>query len=476
MLEGAAFMIAVHARVASLCSSAALAIAASATARAAPVLAASEAAPRTLTMSDALAYAHAHQPAVRAALARVDTRLAEAKVPSGQWLPTVTATAQIFAATANNTTGTYVAPRSMDVPRIGGTPATVHGSFMPYASTFAGAGVLQEVFDFGRIGAERAAADALVGVERHAADAARLDVDFGVEEAFFAVLAAKGVVRVANEAYARALVHRDLARRGVDSGLRSPIELTRAEADLAQYDVGRLRAVGGLSVAQSVLAAAVGAPNELLDVADQAPVATEMPALGDALAMAQARDPEVAATLAQLRSAEARTRAIGAELRPNLSATATISGRAGGAPSSAGVVPTGNGWLPAVPNWDAGLLLTWPLFDGVVSARRAAAATEERERREAIDVARLQLIARVRETFEQVQVARTALVALENEAVAARANWEQADARFRAGIGNAVEVADAEGVRAGAEVQVALGRFELERSRAAFGRAIAEGL
>ena len=87
--------------------------------------------------------------------------MAEAKVPSGQWLPTVGVTGQIFAMTANNTTGTYVEPDFMDVPRIGATASTATGSLSPYASTLVGAGLLQEVFDFGRIGAQRAAADAL---------------------------------------------------------------------------------------------------------------------------------------------------------------------------------------------------------------------------------------------------------------------------------------------------------------------------
>jgi outer membrane protein len=85
-------------------------------------------------------------------------------------------------------------------------------------------------------------------------------------------------------------------------------------------------------------------------------------------------------------------------------------------------------------------------------------------------------LARVRQTYVEVQVARSALVAIHNTVIAARANYEQADARFRAGIGNAVELADAEGVRAEAEIQLALGQFELARARAAFGRAIAEGL
>jgi outer membrane protein len=433
---------------------------------------------RVLTMAQALDYARAHQPAIRAALARVSERMVDAKIPTAQWLPTVAVTGQIFAMTANNTTGTYDPPAFMDIPRIGGTPTRTTGSFSPYASTLVGAGLRQEVFDFGRIGAQRAAADAQTEVERHRADTERLDIDFGVEEAYFSILAAKAIVKASDEAYDRSKVHRDLAKRGVDSGLRSPIELTRAEADLDRFDVGRVRARGGVAVAQVVLAAAIGAPDPAVDAGGEAPAPADMPALSEALRLAQERDPRLAETLAQLKAAEDQTRAVGAELRPDLSLTATISGRAGGAPPSlsSGAIPSGDGWVPSVPNWDAGLIITWPLFDGTISARTKAARSIEQVRRDEIDVMQEQETADVRRTYVQVQVTNTALGALRNEVTAARANYDQADARFRAGLGNAVELADAEAVRTDAEIQLALGLFELARARAAFGRAIAEGL
>ena len=431
---------------------------------------------RSLTMSEALAYAHAHQPAIRAALARVSARIAEAEIPSSQWLPTAGVTAQLFGMTANNTTGTYVGQPFMDIPRIGGTRATSGGSFAPYASTFVGAGLQQEVFDFGRIGAQRAAADALVDVERRRADTQRLDVDFGVEEAFFSVFAAKAIVRASDDAYERARAHRDLARAGVTSGMRSPIELTRAEAELARFDIGRVRARGGLAISQSVLAAAVGAPDPAVDVSGEAPQPSEMPALRQAIEMAQTRDPRLAEAMDRLKAAEEHTRAVGAELRPDLSATATLSARAGGAPPSSGDSATGSGWVPSVPNWDVGLLLSWPFLDATVTARREAARSQEQVRRDEIDVAREERIADVRQAYVHVQVARSALSALDNAVLAARANYDQADARFRAGMGTAVELADAETIRTEAEIQLALGQFELARSRAEFGRTIAEGL
>ena len=431
---------------------------------------------RSMTMAEALAYAHDHQPAIRAALARVSARTAQASIPTSQWLPTAGITAQVFGMSANDTTGTFEQPTFMDLPRIGGTAATTGGNLSPHASTLVGAGLLQEVFDFGRIGAERAAADAAVEAEKHNADAERLDIDFGVEEAYFSVFAAKAIVAASDDAYERSRVHRDLAQAGVNAGLRSPIELTRAQADLTRFDIGRVRSRGGLAVAQNVLAAAIGAPDPAVDVAGEAPKPAQMPALSEALNLAQARDPRLASAIAELKTAEDHARAIGAELRPDLSLTATFSGRAGGARPSDGAVPTGDGWIPSVPNWDLGIVLNWPLFDGVIAARRDAAHAEEQVWHEEIEVHREREVARVRETYVRVEVARTTLIALDKAVAAARANYAQADARFRAGIGNAVELADAEALRTDAEIQLVLGQFELARSRAAFGRAIAEGL
>jgi outer membrane protein TolC len=381
--------------------------------------------------------------------------------------------------TANNTTATYAQTPFLDLPRIGATQATSSGSWSPYPSTLVAAGLTQEVFDFGRIAAQRAAADGLVDVEKHRADEVRLDIDFGVEESYFAVLAARGIVSASEQAYERSRVHRDFAKRGVDAGLRSPIELTRAEADLDRFDVERIRAKGGLAVAQSVLAAAIGSPEVAVDAGagGTPPTAAQMPALDEALRLAAARNPRIVEMLGQLKAAEQQTRAVGAELRPDLSFTATASGRAGGAPpSSNGATPAGTGWVPDVPNWDAGLVLSWPLFDGVISARRDAAKASERIWHDEIDAAREAQLSGVRQAFVKVQTERAALVALQNAVVAARANYDQADAHFRAGIGTAVELADAEAVRTDADIQLAIGEFDVAKARAAFGRLLAETL
>ncbi len=216
----------------------------------------------------------------------------------------------------------------------------------------------------------------------------------------------------------------------------------------------------------------------MLDANGTLPSLHDVPTLADAIDQASSRDPRVAEALAKIRAQEARTRAIFAELRPDLSATATFSGRAGGQ-SPSGTPPQDadfNGWLPTVPNWDVGLVFSWPLYDATVVARGHASEARETALREDAAALKQTLTADVQRAYIAVQVARDALPGLEHAATAAIANYEQADARFKAGLGTAVELADAEALRADTEIQLAIGKFDLAKARASLDRVIAEGL
>ncbi len=434
--------------------------------------------PRAMTLPDCARLRAPHQPAIRAALARVSGAREAAEVPRSQWLPRVGVTAQIFAATENNSTAsTVVTMPEVDIPRIG-SGRGVYGSnanWSPYGSTLVAAGGTQEIFDFGRIAAESAAADAKVEIADQSAIARQIDIEYGVQEAYFAVYAAKGVLATAEGAYQRAREHRDLAQAGVGSGLRSPIELTRATADLARYDVGRMRARGNVMVSQSILAASMGTTDIGIDTSGDMPKVTELPTLQQALEDASRRSPWLLEALARVKQQERETTAIRAEMRPNLQFTGTFSGRSGGGPPTSGDQGPANGWAPGIPNWDVGLLLSWPLFDGTINARANASARLEDAQRADLEVARLTVSAAVDKAYVQLTVARDNLPALQRALEGATSNYAQANARFGGGLGNAVELADAEALRTDAEVQLALGVFEIARARAALGRALAGG-
>jgi outer membrane protein len=431
--------------------------------------------PPKVTLHAALAYAAEHQPAVKAALARLTAREAEGGIPRGQWLPSVGLTAQVIGGSTNNTTASYLGAPLVPTPRIGGTPAGTTVSWSPQPSTFAGLGVTQEVFDFGRITAEIAAADAYVAVERRTAQAEALNVRFGVEEAYFTVYATKAVRRATEDGYARELAHLELARAGVASGMRPPIDVTRADAQLQQFDIARIRIRGAVRVSQIVLAASVGSPEPALDIADAPPTPAEMPPLDGALKRALENEPLLRAAIERIQAQENETRARFARLRPDLLLAGTLNARAGGAtPSGSGSVPAGNGWIPNVPNWQVGVILNWPLFEGTLWAAGKTSQALESVRREEAEVVRENLVVQIGRTYVAVAVARGSIKQLELSLDSAIANYAQADARFKAGLGTSVEIADAEALRTNAEVALVEGHLALARARAAFGRAIAE--
>jgi len=429
---------------------------------------------RAMTLDEALRYARAHQPTLQSALARVSAAAADTRVARAQWLPTFGATVQALEGTTNNSTASYIGVREVAIPRIGGTPVHSTGSFAPSASTLAAVGAGQEIFDFGRIAAQAAVADVAYEGEQQRASAERLRVELLVKDAYYAVHGARAVLRAAEDAYARARVHRDMAAAAVKSGLHAPIELTRAEADLTKFDVGRIRASGGLDTARVVFAAAVGVDDRTLEAAGDPPPARPTPALDDGLRRAFERDPTLQEARTRLRGAEAVTRAIAAELRPDLALSATFSQRGGAATPSSGPLSPDYGPLPAVPNWDLGLVLRWPLYDPVVAARRQAAAAR-------IDVARADMAAvaqqetaAVQQGYAAIGIAQAALVGLQHAVDAARANYAQAEARFKAGLGTSLELADAEAVRTDAEIQLAVGSYDVLRARALLARLFGE--
>jgi outer membrane protein TolC len=265
-----------------------------------------------------------------------------------------------------------------------------------------------------------------------------------VEESFYAVSGARAVLTASQAAVQRSTAHRDFARAGVTAKLRPPIDQTRAEADLARFEVDRVRADGALTIAQAVLAAAIGAPDTAIDAGADDVTYAPVASLDNAIGELEARDPSLRAAADVLRGQHRLTDAIERELRPDLSVNAGVTGRAGGTPVTTNATPDGDGWLPDVPNWDAMLVLDIPLFDRTVDVRAEISRRIESVRTSELAAARVSLRGQAARAFTDLQVAQTAVPALQRSLDAARANEAQADARFQAGLATAVELADAE--------------------------------
>jgi outer membrane protein len=428
----------------------------------------------SLSLRAALAYARAHQPELLAARERLRAARAEAEVPSAQWQPSFGALGEFVESTSNNSTASTLSESAVDLPRIGGTTVSERPAWRPEPTTLLAVGGRQELYDFGRIAAQSAAVRALSAIAESEVRHTRLDLRLAVTNAYYAVRAAHALLEVATQAEGRASLHRDLALAAVHSGLRSPIEATRADADVARFEVARIHAQGGLLVSRGVFAAAVGYEQPELDARDEPSEESPVPSLAEAEGRAVEADPAVQEAVGQVRAEHSLADALGASLRPNLFVSASASLRAGGAAASNAVVPDGRGLEPNVPNYSAGVVLNWPFFEPTTSARARAAHAREHAFASEVEVARQRAFSRTRQAYQNVEVAQVALAALAKSVQAARANHEQAEGRFRAGLGTATELADAEMLRLNAEVEQVIGQFQAATARAELSRASAE--
>jgi outer membrane protein TolC len=428
---------------------------------------------RRMSLDEARAFARSHHLRLVAARQRLVATQHDADVPGAQWLPRIGGMAQIVGSTANNSTTTILGTSAVDLPRIGGTRMDPNPDLQPYPSTAVALGVRQQLFDFGRVAAERNAALLAGEVERFRVAGTALDVDFGVEQSFFAVLAAIAIEEASRGAYDRASQHRDLARANVNSGMRPPIELTRAEADAARYEAGLMRARAGVHVARSVFAVAVGIDDVELDAAGSPSELTTLPPLATLLGKA-ATAPNVLEGRARVEAQRAATKALDAQTRPNVTATASLSGRAGGAPPTTGSLPAGEGWIPGVPNYNVGVVFTWPILEPIWDRRADASRAREQAFASEAEAGLRSQRGAISMAYQDAVVSQQTLGALQRGADAGRANYDQAENRFRVGLGTSTELADAQALRTESDIQLAIGRFQVARTRAALERAIAE--
>jgi outer membrane protein TolC len=127
-----------------------------------------------------------------------------------------------------------------------------------------------------------------------------------------------------------------------------------------------------------------------------------------------------------------------------------------------------------VPNYQGMVVLSWPLFDRTVDVRAEVSRRVEHVRAAELDAERARLRGVAAGAYVDLQVAESAVPALQRALDAAQANDEQIAARFKAGLATAVEVADAETLLTDAEIQLAVGNFQRSRARARLARVAAE--
>jgi outer membrane protein len=404
----------------------------------------------TLTLPRAIEIAMKQQPSIRQAQASIEAaegRIDQARVARK---PTVSVSASLGASSGRttNTTGT-----------------TTSGFFDPFISTGLSAQLGWRIYDFGQTRANIEAAEANADAVRSEINTTNLDVETDVAIAFLEAVARQRLIAVAEATVKSEETHLDQARKFVAAQAKDPIEVVQAQARAANARSALASAQSDAALAMATLRSAIGwGDPEVSFVIDQqwpTPPTADPPNLPTLVGNARKQRPEILSADKQIIAAEANLDAARASNRPVLSASAQTQWG-----------PDQNDWGPE-PTWNAGLVLSWQIYDGGSSraSMRIANAnlTSAKASRDALVISLTSELDAARSRI----VANRANVTASTEAVeAARAQLKLADARYAQGLGSQIELADAQTAVTTAEGNLISAEWQLANAWALLKRAL----
>jgi outer membrane protein len=417
-----------------------------------------------LSLADAERAATTEQPQV--ILARTQTAAADARAREARsyLLPQLTGTAEYLRETGNYQPRPGGIVTTSGTATSGSSPSNVSLTQSYDFWTF-GLTANQLIYDFGQTWGKYKAAQATTEAQKAAEQALKLQILFNVRKAYYNACAQKGLVEVAKETLQDQQRHLVQIEGFVRAGTNPEIDLAQGRTVVANAQVSLIQAQNNYAAAKAALNQAAGLfTGTSYDVgSEEAPAVADEDASLDTLAKrAVAARPELAEIEKQREAQKKTLDAIKGGYGPSLSATA------GG--SYAGVALDG-----LVPNWDVGLILSWPIFQGGLTRAQvdeAAANLEGVDAQKNVELLQIRL---------DVETARLAVVAAKSSIGAAndalvngREQLRLAEARYSTGVGSIIELNDAQVAYASAEAQVVIARYTLATARvqllAALGR------
>jgi outer membrane protein TolC len=172
---------------------------------------------------------------------------------------------------------------------------------------------------------------------------------------------------------------------------------------------------------------------------------------------------------AAISESQARLRVLDRSYFPHFAVQGTSYARGTGAMPDGRLLGSVNGLGPNIQNWGVGFTATFPLFElPSIRARRNAENAQVDAERGRLDQVLVELKSQQGKALAAYEGARQVAATMPATIEAARAAVEQARARYRSGLGTALEVADAQRRLAQAEIDDSLARLNTWRARLAW--------
>ena len=424
---------------------------------------------QAVTLEEAAAFAAKNYPAIRASLAEVAAAGGGIELARNAYLPRADLLLGFNRATRNNVFG-LILPNGV-IPAISG-PAQDESTYSSTFGSAAGALLSWEPVDFGLRKANVQLAEAMKDRARAGQAVTEYQVSLAVVDVYLSAVANQQAVAAAQATVERRRVFSDSVAVLVNNELRPGADHSRARAELARAQTELIRAEEQAAAALATLAEWMGLAGGTVEVraaglAGEPPAKTAGSNSVEVHPLAQAQEAEVAV-------AEAKRRALDKEWRPKLEVQSALYGRGTGARLDGTFHGGAHGLAPSEANWALGFNISLNLLDYKQNRVRRRIEAHRKESEEANkDRVVQELQGQVARARIAIDAARRVAQNTPIELDAAGTLETQAQARYRAGLGTVVEVAEAQGLLRQAEVGNALARLGVWR--ALFSLAAAQG-
>ncbi|HVL39144.1 MAG TPA: TolC family protein [Fimbriimonadaceae bacterium] len=324
-----------------------------------------------------------------------------------------------------------------------------------------GLSVDQLLFDFGRTRNQVRQQAALERASRHELSQAEQALDMDVRLAFHGLVEANRLVRASEQNVSNRQRQLAQAEARVESGLGAPADFVRAKTNLADAVLALETARASALNARFQLAEQLGVDprTPITPTETQGPPTMEPLDLADLVGDALRRRPEI--TVAQQRVLAAGLGVAVARLSnaPRLSASAGLNARGSEDPLGAQTA-------------SLGVVLSWSFGDGGLAAGRTqeARANEEAARAN-LELVSQSVVAEVSQAYVDLLTAYQRLETSNVQLANARELLRISEGRYQGGIGQFLEVTDAQTSLFTAERNVTQAQADVGRARARLARA-----
>ena len=369
----------------------------------------------SLSLEEAVKLALEHHPSLRAAAANLETASAGLTVAMAGYYPSVTGSASF-----SRTDGAFV----------------LNPTFPPrdqsYNTYTTGVQMTETVFDFGKTIGKVSANNEFVDAASADQEATRQTVIVNAQLAYFNLIQAKQVITVNEKALDQARKHLAQAKAFYSVGRRPQSDVTKAEVDLANADVGLIRARNQMRLAKVSLENTMGvhptADYRVREVFEVPPFPMKLDSVES---VAFRERPELIAAHARAEGNRSLVSAAWDQHLPTIGAFGNWT--------------WSNFDFPLFSRWNAGLTFTLPIFQGfTISAQvdqaRAAADLALANLDLLNETARLE----VEQNYLGLKEAEDRIGATSKLIEQAEENLRLANGEYAAGVGTPIEAADAQ--------------------------------